>query len=349
MLFDKIFIEVLKMKNRIVWIDILRIIGIIGVLFMHIVGNTINTYGMQNQNANMVYLFFAYFFLFAVPLFVMISGMMFLGRRDITPVKMLNKYCLKIILIILIIGSGMILMEEVFISKNISLNIVGVIFNRIITINIWAHMWYLYLILGLYLITPVLKEISTRLDKRNYQIFLVVLFILTLVVPSICNYYNVHKVFTYLSLTCYIFYYFYGYYLYRFDVSKTYKILNYVLSILQIVNIILYINKYPSLNNLFSYTSFTPFILASSIILLMKEKNVDLKYQNIISSIGVCSLGIYVFHQVFINIIYKVLKIKLILDYPYVGLISYILIVFIASYLFTYLIRKIPIVRKYLI
>ena len=38
------------MKNRIIWIDILRIIGIIGVLFMHIVGNTINTYGLSNEN-----------------------------------------------------------------------------------------------------------------------------------------------------------------------------------------------------------------------------------------------------------------------------------------------------------
>ena len=337
------------MKNRIIWIDILRIIGIIGVLFMHIVGNTINTYGLSNENANMVYLFFAYLFLFAVPLFVMISGMMFLGRKDITPVKMLNKYCLKIILIILVIGSGMILMEEVFISKNISLNLVGVVFNRIITINIWAHMWYLYLILGLYLITPALKEISMKLDKRNYQLFLIVLFILTLVIPSICNYYNVHKVFNYLSLTCYIFYYFYGYYLYHFDVSKTYKIINYFLSFLQIINIILYINKYPSLNNLFSYTSFTPFILASSVILFFKNKTVDSKYQKIISSIGVCSLGIYVFHQVFINIIYKVLKIRFIVDYPYVGLIFYILVVFILSYLFTYFIRKINFVKKYLV
>ena len=32
-------------KKRIVWIDLLRVIGVIGVILIHVVSNTINTFG----------------------------------------------------------------------------------------------------------------------------------------------------------------------------------------------------------------------------------------------------------------------------------------------------------------
>ena len=108
------------MKKRIVWIDLLRVIGILGVLFMHVVGNTINNIDTLPNNANSVYIFLAHFFEFAIPLFVMISGMMFLSKNNISFKDMLLKYCLKIFLTIVVIGSIMVIVEELYLYDTVS-------------------------------------------------------------------------------------------------------------------------------------------------------------------------------------------------------------------------------------
>ena len=89
-----------KTKKRIVWIDLLRVIGVIGVILLHVVSNTINTFGNLSHNSHIVYVFIQYISSFAVPLFVMISGMMFLSKDVLTYKEMFKKYLLKIIMVI---------------------------------------------------------------------------------------------------------------------------------------------------------------------------------------------------------------------------------------------------------
>lgn len=337
------------MKKRIAWIDLLRIIGIFGVILMHVVGNTINTYGNLTKNANYLYAFVGILFQFAVPLFVMISGMMFLNKKGITFKDMLKKYIIKILLIILFIGTCMILMEEIFINKSISIDLIKKVFLRLITGDIWAHMWYLYLTFGLYLITPVLVIITNNITQKDFKVFLILLFIITIFLSTLNNMFNIDIAFNTINISGYIFYYFYGYYLYKYDVSKKYKVLNYILSFISIAFLFYYVKIHTSLDFSFSYTTFIPFTLASSCILLFKNKDIKLKANSLINSIGICSLGIYVLHQFFINIIYKLLKFKYIVYHPYAGLIFYTLVVFIISYIVTYLLRKIKIIGKYLL
>ena len=316
---------------------------------MHVVGNTINTYGNLSSNANYFYVFIGILFQFAVPLFVMISGMMFLGKKDITFKEMFKKYILKILLIILIIGTSMILMEEIFINKKLSFNLMSKVFIRLLTGDIWAHMWYLYLTLGLYLLTPVLTIITNNISQKNYKIFLIILFILTILLSTINEVFNIDIALNTINISGYLFYYFYGYYIYKYDISENYKILNYFVSFISIALLIYYISSYTTLDSSFSYTTFIPFIFASSCILALKNKSINLKINILINSIGMCSLGIYVIHQFFINVIYKVLKIDFIINYPFIGLIIYTLAIFLVSYIVTYLLRKIKLIRKYLL
>ena len=262
----------------------------------------------------------------------MISGMMFLNKKEITFKEMLKKYCLKIFLTITVIGSLMIILEEFYYGNPLTLKI---IFDRIITGEIWAHMWYLYLILGLYLITPVLVLITNNIKEKEYKIFLIILFILTIFFNTL----NLNIAFNMINISGYLFYYFYGYYLYKYNISNTYKNINYILSILSIIYIGYHVSNKCSLDYLFSYTSFIPFILASSLILILKDKDIK-RGSNLITSIGLCSYGIYIYHQVFINIIYKGLKLDYIFKYPYTGIIIYILGIFILTYGLTLILKK---------
>ena len=337
----------MEKKERIVWIDLLRVIGVIGVILIHVVSNTINTFGNLSNNSHTFYVFIHYFCSFAVPLFVMISGMMFLGKKDLTYEKMFRKYILKIVLIILVIGTLMILMEEIFINKNISLSLFKKVFMRLIEGDIWAHMWYLYLILGLYLLTPVFTLITNNIKEKEYKNFVIILFIISILIPSLNKMFDIKIAFNMISVSGYIFYYFYGYYIYHFDIDKKYKMFNYIACILAFAYTIYRAININSLDNVYSYTTLVPFFFASLTIIILKNK--DIKQGKFINMIGICSLGIYVIHQLFINIIYKVIKFDMIVSYPYIGLIIYSIIIFMCSFLVTYLLRKIRIINKYLL
>ncbi len=337
--------ELFKEKERIVWIDLLRVIGVIGVILIHVVSNTINTFGGLSNNSHIFYVFIHYFSSFAVPLFVMISGMMFLSKKELSYKEMFKKYILKIILIILVIGSLMILMEEIFINKDISINLVEKTFIRLITGNIWAHMWYLYLVLGLYLITPVCQLITKNINEKEFRIFLIILFIISIIVPTINKLFKIELAINMLNISGYIFYYFYGYYLYNYNINKKYKIVNYILAIIAIGYTIYRAITINSLDNVYSYISLVPCILSSATVLVLKNRSIT--KDKLINLIAINSLGIYILHQLFINIIYKVLKFDIIVSYPYIGLIIYSLVTLVCSLLLTYLLRKSKFIRKY--
>ena len=64
------------MKKRLLWIDVLRIIAIFSVIVMHVIGNTTYTLNVNNTIYNIINVI-----LYSVmPLFVMISGILFLDK-----------------------------------------------------------------------------------------------------------------------------------------------------------------------------------------------------------------------------------------------------------------------------
>ena len=103
-------------------------------------------------------------------------------------------------------------------------------------------------------------------------------------------------------------------------------------------------------NYLVGYTTTLSIIIAANIYVLIKKVNIkSIRISNMIKLLGECSFGIYIFHQLFINIVYKILKIDIILRFPYAFLPIYILLMFIITFIFVYFLRKIKIVRKYFI
>lgn len=80
------------MKNRIIYYDILRTISIIAVIVIHVIGNTINTFNLSGIPM-VVYKSIWQLMYFAVPMFVVISGGIFLNpEKDINLKDLYKKY-----------------------------------------------------------------------------------------------------------------------------------------------------------------------------------------------------------------------------------------------------------------
>lgn len=72
------------MKNRIIYYDVLRTISIIAVIVINVIGNTINTFNLSDVPCQ-IYTSIWQLMYFAVPMFVVISGGLFLNpEKDIS-------------------------------------------------------------------------------------------------------------------------------------------------------------------------------------------------------------------------------------------------------------------------
>lgn len=338
------------MKNRIIYYDILRTISIIAVIVIHVIGNTINTFNLSGIPM-VVYKSIWQLMYFAVPMFVVISGGIFLNpEKDITLKDLYKKYILRILIALFAFGIIYSLIEIYFINKTLNLGSLILAIKNVFTGNLWAHMWYLYLILGLYIISPILKVFIKNCSMKQLQYLLLILFIFTIIIPEISAVLNFKIAFNILVTSPYILLYLLGFYLTKYDIPKKYRIANYIFSIIFVILII--INNFLKFfdANIITYTSIGSFSIVISLFLLAKNLNLHLnnKTQKILKNISECGFGIYLIHQLIINVIYKLLKIDIITKIPYIGLVIYTLLIFGMSFAIVYYLRKIKIVKKYI-
>ena len=140
------------MNNRIISYDILKTLALFAVIIMHIIGNTINTFNLEG-NAKIIYNIICNLSYFAVPIFIMVSGSLFLNpNKEIELSTIFKKYILRIVLCLFIFGIIYSGLEIYFNTRVISFSYIYNSISNIFTGHLWAHMWYLYLILSLYLL-----------------------------------------------------------------------------------------------------------------------------------------------------------------------------------------------------
>ena len=332
------------MKKRINWIDVLRFIGVLSIITIHIVGNTINTFYLGGSWGN-IYVIISSLCEFAIPLFVMISGMMWLSKKEYK--EKLKLHVIKVLFGIVVVGYVYTAMEIVYRGGSSLQTILTEPIIRILTMDTWAHMWYLYMLLPLYLLTPLLKKLVDRLDKDNYIILLMMSFLLFVVLHErillVVNLPFFDLIYKFLG---YVFYYLFGYFIYREKVNKYYRYVTYTgaaVSVFYLINLAISSGEIKSV----SYISIPAFLIASTFIFLLKDKKFEhTNTIDFITSVAKCSYGIYLIHQLFINIIYKVLVLDAIAKFP-LFLPVYVAIVFLVSYATIYLLRKNKFISKY--
>lgn len=333
-------------KVRMVWIDKLRVISMIAVIIIHVTANTIETFGLSGT-AEKIFFIIKHLCFFSIGIFIMISGAMFLNR-NITVKDMFKKYISKIFIALIVFGAIYSTIEIFFIEKKLNLNYIPQIIIKIITGDLWAHMWYLYLIIGIYMVTPIIRAITQNINESVLKYLMGILFIFKFLVSDISYIFNINIAFN-IEISAFLLYYIYGYYITNFEVSKKYTYSSYILGIASfvIIAILAFFNKYMGL---ITYTSSLVFLCSNAIFLFIKNrKEKKQKIDNFIVSLGTCSFGIYLVHQFFINVIYKLFKFDIIIRFPYICLPLYVIIITTISYAVVYVLKKIKIISKYLL
>ncbi len=200
------------MKERAVFLDKLRVAATCAVVLLHTVTGVMDHTDMGDYPVEKtVFLVLLDLICWCVPVFLMISGYLFLNPdRKITMGKMLCKYCRRIVSALFVFGVPYACLEQIATERCFRWHMIGNSFLMVLRGESWSHLWYLYLILFLYLLTPAMKKLLTVLPRPALYVLLAVLFAGSSVLPYLAKLFGMETVPALPDWGIYLFYYISG-------------------------------------------------------------------------------------------------------------------------------------------
>ena len=181
-------------KTRIEWIDLVRAIAILTVLYIHA---TDGIY-IISSDAIMNYTLFSRVFQFAslfigrigVPFFLMITGYLLLDRQydDAKTQKFWRQNC-KGLVIITIVWTIIYALSLQFVtvgSSHVNFSEAGNLF--------FSHMWYMPMIIGMYLSMPFVTAALNHFDNKTILHALIVFSLLAYVMPFVTTLFDMNGI-----------------------------------------------------------------------------------------------------------------------------------------------------------
>lgn len=332
------------MRKNIAFLDFLRVISILAVIAIHTAAGVLTKIAKPLQTN--IYLAIIYTFLFCVPIFFMISGTLFLNPEKKVPLKALFfKYIRRLALTLFIFGTAfalaLIIIKNQFTFKPIFLW--QAFSNMLKGENSGAHMWFLYDMLIIYLLIPILKPIINRINKSLYLSALIVLFAAFSLLP--CASQLMHWNITVPLFPIFVFYFLCGDYIYRFvDCNKIpYPI---IISTIIICLIGIYANIFHSLGIISNYNMPFVAIYSMAIYILARKK---IKSAPKCAKLRPYIFSVYIIHNAFIAGFYKVFNITPLMCGGYILLPLFACFFTVISFATAYVMKKIPILSKYVL
>lgn len=261
-------------QSRTVYYDFLRIIAIFAVIILHVSAQNFFAVGVETLEWQ-AFNFYDSIVRWGVSVFVMISGALFLaGEHSIE--KIYKKNITRII--VAFIFWSMLYMIDSIVHTHCGWKAA---LKQLVTGR--GHMWFLFMIVGLYMIVPLVKPIVKSMDLVKYFLVLSLAFtfvlpqaikLVSLGNPTVGSFINgvwgkVHFHFT----LGYVSWFVCGYYLSKVDLSKRVKRTVYFLAV----------------------CGFSATIIGTSMISVLQQKPNTILYDNFGVNVMLEAIGVFVF------------------------------------------------------
>lgn len=327
-------------------IDALRTIAALLVVLLHCSAsymyaqtNDLNFWGASVINA---------FTRVSVPIFVLISGSFLLGRVE--SLKVFFKKRASRVLIPLIFWSVFYLIYKGFVFYFMTGSFpFKELKNSIIFGDPFYHLWYLYMLLGLYLVTPFLNLFIQSTSRRSVWILAVGLTLLGIVNTFYDTIYH-NKPFFMLWFIPYLGYFLLGYLFKDFKVKRPYLpfLIYIVLSLLMVASLRLSLEHFTA--PFYGYNNLTPLVILASLSFYVFFSNLKIN-KGLLSKVSHLTFGVYLVHALILDFLLKFFKMDYFQDYDlfnnaFVMIPIRFVLVSVLSFLVTYCLSKIKYLRK---
>lgn len=343
--------------QRVGYADLLKTLSMLAVITLHLSCNWIS-FREFHSTAWLIAVGFDGLCRFSVPLFIMVSGMFLLNPEKELPLQTLfRKYILRMLLILLFWGAFYCVMVEWY--QN------GVTWTGFVTGmkllcegKTHFHLWYLYMLLGLYLITPLLRALIRGATRTELHWFFLLSGIASLLLPTILAVAPNVGISTWLqalhleSVGGYAVYFLGGYYLNTYELNRKTRGIIYGLGLAGVAVTIMGTLFFSVHAGTFSggfFSYLTPNIAATSVAFFVFFRTLLEKgtffWTTISQNLGKYSLGVYLLHPFFL---FQLNQYHLLLldRNPLWAVPVLTIIVFALSLGATWLLSKIPVIRR---
>lgn len=300
----------------------------------------------------------------AVPAFVMLSGMLTMPKADKTSIAHLFFYRVIRMLVVYFAWScvysfyNTFVLEIVYAPTKLKTFIDGCFSGEL-------HMWYLPMLAGLYMISPLLAVLVKKLERKWIIYWLSGLFVFSSIIPfiiklnikfvsaivaSVNGYMNIQ------FLCGWTLYYVLGYYIQQHSISQKEKIIVYIGAIIAFIftmwGTVIYYLKHGEALGILPYEYPNIVLFSVGIMVFFKEHVSKLKISNnlqkFVTKVSSLTLGIYLLHVLLLKVLYFI-GINIQLFHPILSIPVVSAIVFVIGAIIVWFLKKIPFVGKYLV
>ena len=294
-------------KSRMISFDLLRILAAFSVVMLHSAAQfwySLDVYSTQWVIANS----YDAVFRFGVPVFVMISGALFLSPDYTLNIKRLYRHNILRLVIVYVVWSCVYGLMDCL-GFGVQITDVKSIIREMLGGR--YHLWFLPMIVGIYVLLPVLKSWIEHAEKRNIQYFLALFLVLQVcseTVRALTVTDELHGILDLLQveMVCgYLGYFVWGYYLVHVGIGEKLRRIIYICVIPALVlNIVLsaiMIQNYGR-GGYMVYDSFGlfTFIIVTALFMFVinkgKDRNMGKQGTAVIRELSADTLGVYVMH-----------------------------------------------------
>ncbi|MGM9912990.1 acyltransferase [Floccifex sp.] len=328
----------------------MRVLACIGIVLLHFLNGAIGLYGTEiTVNQYIISKCILNLLLWCVPIFVMITGALLLNpKKEISYKTIFSKYILRIIkaLLFCVIIFG--IFDCITHNEAISFGWIKSIILNFFQGTSWSHLWYLYLIIGLYLMLPIYRLVTRSASDKDIK-YLLILYTIFLSMIPIFQVFGFDIEFYIMVSSIYPLYFFLGYAMHNkiVNIKKEQSIILLILSTIGMI-----VTTYFETKNGLDFSTLTNyssiFVVVQSISIFSLMESFNFRRSSIINSIDDKSFGIYLIHMIFVRLLLKYLQFN---PYQNIVLLNFILGVlgiFIISYLIVVILKHIPIIKKFI-
>lgn len=352
------------MKRKI-YCDYLRLIATFAVVVLHVSASNwygADVHGLAWQSFN----FYDSATRWSVPIFVMISGALFLGR-EIPIKKIYSKYILRLVIAFFTWNLFYAIMTQETSRHGI---IYGLKTHKEAIVSGHYHMWFVIMIIALYMCIPFCKKIVS--DTLTTKYFLILSFVFSMMIPWIVQLLKdyvvgsneqlvkfvgiVNSKLSVMSMNMmlgYSFYFVLGYYLDKIELNKKQRIIIYILGIIGLVFTILVdlnlaLKMHQPCGNYYGNFRVNVLLEVVAVYTFFKYREYkNLRLNKFVYLISQYTLGIYLIHAFFIEKYASIFKFNTLSFNAMVSVPVVSVVVFISAIIVSALLKYIPIIKKY--
>lgn len=347
--------------GRLAYADLLRVLATVGVVIIHV--TCIWFYGVPVQSgAWTVYNVYDGLVRWCVPVFVMLSGMFMLDpKKSVRLPSLFFRHILRVFVALVVWGGVYAIFDYAWVGGRITWDSVLAALNSALHGNTHYHLWFLYIILGLYLVTPILRAFVRGASRSDFHYFFLLCFLAAFLLPALLQFFPSPTATLYLSrlnlhlVMGYVGFYVAGYYLKTYPLGRIAEILIYILGVAGAVCTVWGTSVLSSragslVATLYDYM--TPNVAAMGVAVFVLFRYLlgvsdERDRRRRLSGVAQVTFGIYLVHDLFI-ILFKRLG-GAALPLPAVAAVPLVsAAVFLCSFAVAWLLHKLPFVGRYL-